>query len=103
MGCAVCGAHAEGEPGLARVIIQGRVLWLCLSHATTVAVAMPETYDEMRSLFPQVWGNPTIGFENSIEFERRSILNRRSLPERRTHPLRVETRRQMYGRRASDF
>ncbi len=86
---------------MSRVIIQGRCLWLCLTHATAVAIAMPETYDEMRALFP-LNASPAPR-DGQLEAERRSRLDRRNIPERRSTPQRTEDRRAHYGRRASDF
>lgn len=89
---------------MSRVIIQGRILWLCLKHATTVAIAMPETYDEMRALFPlSSNAQRPSAHDRQLEMERRSRLDRRNLPERRTVPHRTSDRRVHYGRRALDF
>jgi hypothetical protein len=101
-GCAVCGAAPTGSTGLSRVIIQGRALWLCLDHATTVAVAMPETFEQMRALFVQ----PAAGDEGLQRIDsmvdRRSPIDRRRRDDRRVFPPRSEGRRMAYGRRATD-
>jgi hypothetical protein len=100
-GCAVCGAAPTGSTGLSRVIIQGRALWLCLDHATTVAVAMPETFEQMRALFVQ----PAAGDDGPARdatSDRRSPIDRRRRDDRRVFPPRSEGRRMSYGRRASD-
>jgi hypothetical protein len=80
------------------VIIQGRALWLCLDHATTVAVAMPETFDQMRALFVQPAGQSSV----DAAADRRSPIDRRRRDDRRVFPPRLEGRRMSYGRRATD-
>ena len=95
-GCAVCGAAPTGSTGLSRVIMQGRALWLCLDHATTVAVAMPETFDQMRALFAKPAGHI------DAAADRRSPIDRRRRDDRRVFPPRLEGRRMSYGRRATD-
>lgn len=101
-GCAVCGASPTGSTGLSRAIIQGRALWLCLDHATTVAIEMPETFEQMRALFVQ----PAAGDEGFARtdsmIDRRSPIDRRRREDRRVFPPRVEGRRMTYGRRATD-
>ena len=100
----MCGAVPTGSTGLSRVIIQGRALWLCLDHATTVAVAMPETFEQMRALFVQ----PTTAATESglvradAMVDQRSPIDRRRRDDRRVFPPRSEGRRMTYGRRASD-
>jgi hypothetical protein len=98
-GCAVCGAAPTGSAGLSRVIIQGRALWLCLDHATTVAVAMPETFEQMRALFA-VPAAQAAGAHSKTD--RRSPIDRRRRDDRRVFPPRSEGRRMAYGRRATD-
>jgi hypothetical protein len=100
-GCAVCGAAPTGSTGLSRVIIQGRALWLCLDHATTVAVAMPETFEQMRALFVQPAAGDDGPARNATS-DRRSPIDRRRRDDRRVFPPRSEGRRMSYGRRASD-
>lgn len=100
-GCAVCGASAPGATGMSRVIIQGRALWLCLDHATTVAVAMPETFEQMRALFVQPAAADD-GIARGSMADRRSPIDRRRRDDRRVFPPRAEGRRMAYGRRATD-
>jgi hypothetical protein len=76
--------------------MQGRALWLCLDHATTVAVAMPETFDQMRALFAKPAG------DIDAAADRRSPIDRRRRDDRRVFPPRLEGRRMSYGRRATD-
>lgn len=111
--CAICkdreaGDREGGAPGdarapsrMARVVIQGRALCLCRTHAATVAAAMPETFEEMRALFVGVRrsGEP---LPADVPFERRSPIPRRSLEDRRVFPPRPEGRRMGGGRRATD-
>ncbi|WP_437545803.1 hypothetical protein WME97_40525 [Sorangium sp. So ce367] len=111
--CAVCSDGEQGDrdggaPGgprartrMARVVIQGRSLSLCRTHAATVAVAMPETFEEMRALF--------VGLQRGAQpaprdpsVERRSPIPRRNPEDRRVFPPRPEGRRLGAGRRASD-
>jgi hypothetical protein len=103
-GCAVCGAsaNAKSTAGMSRVIIQGRALWLCLDHATTVAVAMPETFEQMRELFVQPTSAADDGLVRDSLVDRRSPIDRRRRDDRRVFPPRSEGRRMAYGRRASD-
>jgi len=104
-GCAVCGAAPTGSAGLSRVIIQGRALWLCLNHATTVAVAMPETFEQMRALFvqPATTSSAASGLTRAdATVDRRSPIDRRRRDDRRVFPPRIEGRRMAYGRRATD-
>jgi hypothetical protein len=111
--CAVCddgeqGDREGGAPGdprartrMARVVIQGRSLSLCRTHAATVVAAMPATFEEMRALF--------VGLQRSAQpaqrdpsAERRSPIPRRSPEDRRVFPPRLEGRRLGGGRRATD-
>ena len=86
---------------MARVVIQGRSLSLCRTHAATVAAAMPETFEEMRALFVGLQRSvPTAPHDPSVE--RRSPIERRNPEERRVFPPRPEGRRLGGGRRASD-
>ncbi|KYF73630.1 hypothetical protein BE15_18550 [Sorangium cellulosum] len=111
--CAVCEDREldsrEGVPSgdarartrMARVVIQGRSLSLCRSHAATVAAAMPETFEEMRELFVGLQrGGPPAQGDTSVE--RRSPIPRRNPEDRRVFPPRPEGRRLGVGRRATD-
>lgn len=136
--CAVCGqekhqsgvgrpksaggsAAAEGRTalragGLSRVIIEGRALLLCRTHAATVVATMPETFEDLRALF--VGAAPDLGparprdraLEGLVgaeprppsEIERRSPVPRRGQEDRRAFPPRPEGRRRAGGRRATD-
>lgn len=86
---------------MARVVIQGRALCLCRTHAATVAAAMPETFEEMRALFVgyRRSGQPEQG---EVAVERRSPIPRRNPEDRRVFPPRLEGRRMGGGRRATD-
>ena len=94
--CSVCGAHGLSEVGLSRVVIEGRSMLLCRPHATMVATAMPETFDDMRALFVGQVPAP------DLTEERRSPIARRADDDRRVFPPRFEGRRMSNGRRASD-
>ena len=94
--CTVCGVHEPVGAGMSRVVIEGRALSLCRSHAATVVAEMPETFDEMRALFV---GD---GAECAPFEERRSPLTRRDEEDRRAFPPRLEGRRMSNGRRATD-
>ncbi|AUX26171.1 uncharacterized protein SOCEGT47_067320 [Sorangium cellulosum] len=86
---------------MARVVIQGRALCLCRTHAATVAAAMPETFEEMRALFVGVrQGDPPA--QGEVAVDRRSPIPRRSPEDRRVFPPRPEGRRLGGGRRATD-
>ncbi|WP_437657726.1 hypothetical protein [Sorangium sp. So ce1182] len=91
---------------MARVVIQGRSLSLCRSHAATVAAAMPETFEEMRALFVglQRVALQRVGLsaQGDPSIERRSPIARRSPEDRRVFPPRPEGRRLGGGRRATD-
>ena len=88
----MCGAAPTGSTGLSQVIIQGRALWLCLNHATTVAVAMPETFEQMRALFVE----PAAGDEGLLRIDsmvdQRSPIDRRRRDDRRAHRSRSSAR-----------
>lgn len=101
-GCAVCGVVTKGGSGMARVIIEGRALALCLDHATTVAIAMPRTFEEMRGLFVSSTSAPKDGSYGHPLVERRSPISRRVPQDRRTFPPRIEGRRMGFGRRSTD-
>ncbi|WP_441290915.1 hypothetical protein ACSRUE_10705 [Sorangium sp. KYC3313] len=118
--CAVCSDGEQGDrdggaPGdprartrMARVVIQGRSLSLCRTHAATVAAAMPETFEEMRALFvglqraAQPAQRAAQPAQRDPSIERRSPIPRRNPEDRRVFPPRPEGRRLGAGRRASD-
>jgi hypothetical protein len=82
---------------MSRVVIEGRTLELCRTHAATVVAAMPETFDDLRALFVGVGSWP-----DRAAAERRSPLDRRDPEDRRVFPPRPEGRRRAAGRRAGD-
>ena len=97
-GCAVCG---PGTPGgrMSKVVVEGRALQLCRSHAATVVEAMPETFDDLRELFAGAGAD----LDAPLPFrERRSPIERRMAEDRRVFPPRPEGRRLGAGRRAGD-
>jgi hypothetical protein len=73
---------------MSRVTVEARTLALCREHAGQVAIHMPKTWEELRTLFS--WGA-----------ERRSPVPRRH-EERRVFPPRPEGRRLSFGRRQND-
>jgi hypothetical protein len=77
------------------VVIDGRVIALCRTHAARVAAARPDTFDEMRSLFVELKSD-------EIPFARRSVIERRHADDRRAFPPRPEGRRMSDGRRRTD-
>lgn len=102
-GCAVCGGEAEMGARMSRVVIEGRALQLCRSHASTVVAAMPETFEDLRALFIGA-GVDLSGPQSPLPLpERRSPINRRAAEDRRVFPPRPEGRRQSEGRRAGDL
>lgn len=101
-GCAVCGATTKGGSGMARVIVEGRALFLCMDHATTVAIAMPSTFEEMRSLFVKSASTSDDLGRVAALGERRSPIDRRAPQDRRVFPPRIEGRRMSFGRRSTD-
>ncbi len=100
--CAVCGANVKGGSGLARVIVEGRALSLCMDHATTVAIAMPSTFEELRALFVKTASTSDDLRRLAALDERRSPIDRRAPQDRRVFPPRIEGRRMSFGRRATD-
>lgn len=93
--CAACHDPVAGSK-LCRVVIGGRSIALCRTHAARVATEMPETFEELRALFVEVpadEGGPA----------RRSVITRRKTDDRRMFPPRPEGRRVGEGRRASDL
>jgi hypothetical protein len=97
-GCAVCGGRASQGARMSRVVIEGRSLELCRTHAATVVAAMPETFDDLRALFVGV--GIDLGARGAAE--RRSPLDRRDPEDRRVFPPRPEGRRRASGRRAGE-
>jgi hypothetical protein len=93
--CVVCAARGRARrpspDKISRVTIQHRTLLMCREHAGMVAIKMPRTWDDLRSLF-------------SAPAERRSPIVRRTemSEDRRVFPPRPEGRRVKQGRRQSD-
>ena len=81
---------------MSRVLIEGRSLELCRSHAATVVAEMPETFEQLRALFVGM------SIRREIREERRSPISRRAEQDRRVFPPRLEGRRASQGRRATD-
>jgi hypothetical protein len=92
--CAAC-LDPLPHSKLCRVVIDGRVISLCRTHAARVAAARPDTFDELRALFKEV---PT----DDAPFARRSVIDRRRADDRRVFPPRPEGRRLDPGRRRTD-
>lgn len=92
-----CSACLDPLPSskLCRVVIDGRVISLCRTHAARVAAARPDTFDEMRALFKEVASDES-------PFSRRSVIDRRRNDDRRVFPPRPEGRRLDAGRRRTD-
>lgn len=92
-----CAACLDPLPSskLCRVVIDGRVLSLCRTHAARVAAARPDTFDEMRALFKEV-------ATDDSALARRSVIDRRRTDDRRVFPPRPEGRRLDGGRRRTD-
>jgi hypothetical protein len=80
------------------VMVEGRALELCRSHAAMVVASMPATFADLRALF--------VGMGTDVappgQKERRSPIDRRSPADRRFFPPRPEGRRASFGRRATD-
>jgi hypothetical protein len=102
--CAVCGERALPGARMSKVVIDGRTLALCRSHAATVAVAMPDTFEDMRRLFVglRLEIDTAIHMNPPLAQERRSPIPRRASDDRRVFPPRIEGRRAGRGRRATD-
>ncbi|MFO0617976.1 MAG: hypothetical protein U0414_35625 [Polyangiaceae bacterium] len=92
--CAAC-PDPVPHSKLCRVVLDGRVIALCRTHAARVAAARPESFDEMRALFKEI---PT----DDSPFGRRSVIDRRMADDRRVFPPRPEGRRLVPGRRRTD-
>jgi hypothetical protein len=75
---------------MSRVTVEARSLALCREHAGQVAIHMPKTWEDLRTLF-------------ATGVEPRSPLPRRDEYEnRRVFPPRPEGRRLSFGRRQND-
>ncbi|APR84492.1 Hypothetical protein A7982_09841 [Minicystis rosea] len=83
---------------MSKVVIEGRALTLCGSHAAVVVSAMPETFEDLRAIF--VGAGVDLG--DRVALDRRSPIDRRGLEDRRAFPPRPEGRRMGGGRRATD-
>lgn len=92
--CAAC-LDPLPHSKLCRVVIDGRVIALCRTHAARVAAARPESFDEMRALFKEV-------VTDEAPLARRSVIDRRRVDDRRVFPPRPEGRRLEAGRRRTD-
>jgi hypothetical protein len=75
---------------MSRVTVEARSLALCREHAGQVAIHMPKTWEELRSLF-------AMGSE-----PRSPVPRRHEYEDRRVFPPRPEGRRLSFGRRNSD-
>jgi hypothetical protein len=104
-GCAVCGGQATQGARMSRVVIEGRALELCRTHTATVVAAMPETFEDLRTLFVGACSLGEVGDApsgRSALANRRSPIERRESDDRRVFPPRPEGRRLGGGRRAGD-
>jgi hypothetical protein len=103
-GCAVCGGRAALGARMSRVVIEGRALELCRTHTATVVAAMPETFEDLRTLFVGAGGleDGDARSGRSSLADRRSPIDRREPDDRRVFPPRPEGRRLGAGRRAGD-
>jgi hypothetical protein len=99
-GCAVCGGRAILGTRMSKVVVEGRALALCRAHASTVAAAMPETFEDLRALF--VGTGVDLHARSLPGPDRRSPIHRREPEDRRIFPPRIEGRRRGDGRRAGD-
>jgi hypothetical protein len=100
--CAVCGSQTAEGARMSRVVVEGRTLELCRAHAAAVAVAMPETFEDLRGLFVGATLDVDVMIRLGSMSERRSPIPRRESEDRRVFPPRVEGRRNGAGRRATD-
>ncbi len=89
---------------MSKVVIEGRALELCRTHTATVVAAMPETFEDLRTLFVGAGGLGDLGARGSRSplADRRSPIDRREPDDRRVFPPRPEGRRLGAGRRAGD-
>lgn len=86
---------------MSKVVIEGRALTLCRTHAACVVAVMPETFEELRQMFVGA-GVDLAGLPEG-PVERRSPIDRRDPEDRRVFPPRPEGRRMNGGRRATDL
>jgi hypothetical protein len=63
---------------------------LCREHAGHVAIKMPKTWEELRTIFREASG------------QRSPIPRRHDSDDRRVFPPRPESRRRTFGRRKAD-
>jgi len=102
-GCAVCGGQAPLGSRMSKVVVEGRALDLCRTHAATVVSARPATFHDLRELFIGVGVDLGAGAPASATSERRSPVERRAPEDRRVFPPRPEGRRLADGgRRTGD-
>ncbi|HEY4117911.1 MAG TPA: hypothetical protein VGM56_08650 [Byssovorax sp.] len=100
--CGVCGAKTGQGARMSRVVIEGRTLELCRTHAANVLAEMPETFEELRAMFVGVALDVDAMIRLGTMIERRSPIPRRDDDDRRVFPPRLEGRRMATGRRAAD-
>lgn len=86
---------------MSKVVVEGRAMTLCRTHAACVAAVMPETFEELREMFVGA-GVDLATQQNEGFVERRSPIDRRFEDDRRVFPPRPEGRRMSAGRRATD-
>ena len=96
--CAACGVFEAFGTRMSQVVVEGRTSEFCRAHAALVALARPETIDDLRALFTGI----CLADPHAERHERRSPIQRRGPEDRRVFPPRPEGRRRSFGRRASD-
>jgi hypothetical protein len=96
--CAACGEVEVLGTRMSQVVVEGRTSDLCRTHAAMVALARPETFDDLRALFVGM----SLDDLRHGQKERRSPIERRVPEDRRVFPPRPEGRRRSFGRRATD-